>query len=671
MDYSNESLTRIKKINDLKKAWVIVYANNFREKQDIDEIKIQNDKNIKEVDILMENWANWDFKTAWRLISYRGHWKLSFWKIMDHKDIIQICFVKDKFIFNTWKDLVESIEVDWQEKTPFKLIEKYVDVWDYIGIIWDLFYTKHWELTLFVKELQILSKAIRPLPEKFHWVSDKETIYRQRYLDLIMNEQTYKRFLFRSDFVKAIRDFYNINGFTEIETPVLWNSASWAAAKPFITHHNDYDEDFYLRIAPETSLKKSTVWRFERVFELSRNFRNEWSDPSHVQEYSEFEHYAAYRNFEDNINFTERLFDYIFDTLKLDRKINIKDKDWNIRQVDFETPWKRIDYIEWVKEKSWIDIKKYKAQDEEKLRQDIINAWYTWEWIDKQATATMIDYLYKKVLRPWIVWPAFVYNYPKTMQPLARQSDSDENIVEQFQLVLNGWEVLKAYSELVDPKLQQENFDEQSWAIEKWDEEATSSDDDFVLSMEYWMPCQSWRWMWVERIVALLTEQDNLRDVQLFPLMKSENKELDTWKTKNAKMAVVILNKSLCSEKWQELNTVAHLNSAFGARLWKGLFLKDKVSTKDWYDINLNIQHAIIIKETDSNKILKEVLELAKKDNIEFSEFTREMLETSDDKKVEEKTSKKDYKDIEYMWVLVFGDKKDVEKITKEFSLYK
>jgi lysyl-tRNA synthetase class 2 len=196
-----------------------------------------------------------------------------------------------------------------------------------------------------VKEFQVLSKAIRPLPEKFHGLNDKETIYRQRYLDLISNEESYDRFRFRSDFIKTIREFYWKYDFVEIETPILGNAASGAAAEPFITHHNDFDEDYFLRIAPETGLKKATVGRFERVFEMGKNFRNEGSDPSHMQEFSVFEHYAAYWNFEDNMQFTEDMFDYIFENLALEKKREITDKDGKNREVDFSTPWQRIDYI--------------------------------------------------------------------------------------------------------------------------------------------------------------------------------------------------------------------------------------------------------------------------------------------------------------------------------------
>jgi len=522
VDYSKESIDRQKKIQNLKNAGVICYANNFRWKQDIDYIRKLSENKHKDVSYLMENWAIWELKTAGRIMSSRGMWKLTFAKIRDFTEDIQICFMRDKVIFNTGKSLLKELEIWGELKSAYKVAEKFCQVWDYIWIIWDLFLTKHGEITLFVKEFQILSKAVRPLPEKFHWIQDRETIYRQRYLDLIMNDESFNRFKFRSTFIKSIRDFYHENNFIEIETPVLGNSASWAAAKPFITHHEDFDEDYFLRIAPETALKKASVWRFEKVFEIGKNFRNEWSDPSHMQEFTAIEHYCAYWNFEDNMVYTEKMFDYIFDKMKLARKISVKDKMGIEKIVDFTTPFKKIDYIAWVKEKSGINIESYWANDEKKLRNDIKAAWYTWEAIDKQACATMIDYLYKKVLRPDIIGPAFIYNYPKTMQPLARESDENENIVEQFQLVINWWEVLKAYSELVDPVIQREKFNEQLWAIKAWDEDATSWDDDFILAMEYWMPCQSWWGMWVDRIVSILTQQENLRDVVLFPLMKDE-----------------------------------------------------------------------------------------------------------------------------------------------------
>ncbi len=589
MEYSRESQDRMKKIQALKDAGIIPYANNYRGKQDIDDI-IAKKEQVKDADTLMESGAIGDFKTAWRIVSYRSFGKLSFAKLLDHSGAIQVSFTKDMVEFNTgrpsahpkplpckeggsivWKD--ETIVVDKIERSPFKIIEKLVDVWDYIWVIGDLFITKHGELTLFVKEFQILSKAVRPLPEKFHGVTDQETIYRQRYLDLITNEESYERMLFRSKYMQATRDFYLQEWFIEIETPVLWNAASWAAAQPFITRHNDFWEDVVLRIAPEIALKMATVWRYEKVFEFAKNFRNEWSDPSHIQEFSVVEHYAAWWNFEDNIKFTENMMDFIFEKLHLDKKVKIKDKEWIEKMVDFTTPWERIDYTKGVTKASWIDISKYSETDADKLRSDIKAKWHIWEWMEAQATATLIDYLYKKVLRPWIVGPAFIYNYPKLMQPLARQSDENPDLVEQFQVVLNGWEIMKAYSELVDPKVQQENFEAQSWAIEMWDEEATSGDDDFVLAMEYWMPCQSGWAVGFDRIISLLTGQENLRDVVLFPLMKSEKEEKSKKqleKEYRSKKVMVIADES--QPAWVVANAIGQLGIEIGWHSKEKLF---------------------------------------------------------------------------------------------------
>lgn len=517
LEFTNESLDRIKKLERLKNAGVIPYANKFSRTHTT--LQLRN-LPVNDVDSLMQNWAEEKYFTAWRIVLFRSHGKLSFAKIKDGEWEIQLCFVKDTVKFNTWREILSSIQIDWEEFSAYKIMEKLIDMADWIGVSWDLFVTKHGELTLFVNTFQLLSKAIRPLPEKFHWLQDIETAYRQRYLDLIMNDSTYDRFLLRSKFIQYLRQFYWENWFIEIETPVMGSAASWAAAKPFITHHNDFDQDFYLRISPETNLKKSTVWRFEKVFEIGKQFRNEWSDPSHMQEFTSVEHYAVYWNFEDNIKFTEKMFDYLFDKLNLPREIEIKDKNWVSKLINFTTPWERIDYVKWVEKVCGIDVSKYEMSDDQKLRNDIKAAWVEFEGMDKMGTTTLIDYLYKKVLRPSIVWPAIVYNYPKVMQPLARVSDENIWVVEQFQVVVNGWEILKAYSELVDPIEQKVNFDAQSTALERWDEEATASDDDFVLAMEYGMPPQSGWGMWIDRILSLITQQDNLRDAVLFPLMK-------------------------------------------------------------------------------------------------------------------------------------------------------
>lgn len=519
--YSDESLQRIEKIQKMKNLGIIPYASKFNKKQSIEELNQKSNNEFRDVNEVIAS-PKIEYSTAWRIILYRSFGKIAFAKLQDSTSEIQIMFSRENCRIDTWTEIKENIT---DEMSAFKFAEKLVDVWDFIWVKWELFMTHKWELTLYVAEFQFLSKAIRPLPEKFHGLQDQEAIYRQRYLDLITNKDSYDRFLFRSNFVRLLRDFYYKNWFIEIETPILGSSASWAAAAPFVTHHNDFDTDYFLHISPETSLKKATVWRFEKVFEIARDFRNEGSDPSHIQEFTMVEHYAVFWDFEDNMKFTEDMFEYLFENLKIDKIVKIKDKEWNIRDVDFSTPWERLDFIESVTKASWIDIIKYWQDDSEQLRKDIRDKWIQFEWMDKMWVTTLIDYLYKKVLRPKIVGPSIIYNYPKLMQPLARISDKNPNTVEQFQVVVNGWEILKAYSELVDPILQKSNFEDQAKASAAWDQEATSSDDDFVLAMEYGMPCQSWFGMWIDRIVTLLTGQDNLRDSVLFPLMKPEIKQ--------------------------------------------------------------------------------------------------------------------------------------------------
>jgi len=540
----SEREVRIQKIARLKEFWIIPFVQRFDKQVMIGDIVwrfwkiLWLDNPFRVIDQILD-WHVWTkdtqssareqhiVQTAWRLMLFRSHGWLSFGKLMDESDDIQLMFHKDHCLINRVVNdsIVEQVDHvnDWKGETltAYKLMEKLVDVGDFLWISWELFYTHKWELTIFVSSFTFLTKAIRPLGDKFHGIAGQEANYRQRYLDMIHHRSSLEKMKMRSQFIKVLREFYRSEWFIELDTPILWTSASGAAAKPFVTHHNDFDIDMYFRIAPEISLKMATVGWLEKVFEIGKNFRNEWSSPSHHQEFLVAEHYAVYWNYVDNMNFMEKMFKYLFAHVEgLKKKVIVADKDGVEREVDFSIPWQRIDFIDLMKKDSSIDIAQFSADDENELRWLIKSLGFIREWIDIQTTATMIDYLYKKVSRPKILWPAFIYNYPKSMQPLARTSDEDNHIVEQFQLVVNGWEICKAYGELVDPLELQQNFDAQCLALERWDDDATSWDDDFVLAMEYGMPLQSGRWMGIDRIFAMLIEQKNIRDVIMFPLMK-------------------------------------------------------------------------------------------------------------------------------------------------------
>ena len=541
-DHQGEREVRIAKIEKMKAMGIVPYAQSFSKKDMIwDIISTAEWKQFRDINAIILA-PEVQVITAGRVMLYRSHGKLAFAKLLDSTGEIQLMFHRDncrismhneQWIMNPEVSRASNEGVlftdilrdsNWEEMSAYKFMEKMVDVGDFVGVHGEVFLTHKGELTIFVSAFCFLSKAVRPLPEKFHGLQDQEELYRKRYLDLTMNPATYQRFLLKSKFYQVLRNFYTQEGFVEVQTNILWNSASGAAARPFVTHHNDYDTDVYLRIAFETGLKKATVGRFEKVFEIGQDFRNEGSDPSHLQEFTQVEHYAVYRNYEDNMQFTEKMFDYLFEHLGISKKIAVVNKDGESKEVDFTTPRERIDYTKGILDASGIDITKYTMEDADKLRADIQAKGIEFEKMDIMGTTTLIDYLYKKVLRPKIIGPAFIYNYPVIMQPLARVSDENPSIVEQFQLLVNGREMCKAYSELVDPLFQQANFDKQAEAAAKGDEEATAGDDDFVTAMEYGIPPQSGFGMGLERILAILTEQSNLRDVVLFPLMKPDTK---------------------------------------------------------------------------------------------------------------------------------------------------
>jgi lysyl-tRNA synthetase class 2 len=318
-----------------------------------------------------------------------------------------------------------------------------------------------------------------------------------------------------------MREFYWQEGFHEVETATLIHKATGAAARPYHTHNNALDIDVVLRISHELPLKELVVGGFERIFELGKAFRNEGHDPSRLPEHTHLEHYVAYWSFEDNIQFTERMFDYLFSRLGLPKKTMIKDRDGKEQEVDWTSPWPRLDYVELVNRDSGLDIMSYTSADA--LRSDIRARGIEFEGMKDMGVTSLIDNLYKKVSRPRIIQPTILYNYPKILQPLARVSDADGRMVEQFQLLVNGWEIVKAYSELVDPIDQRERFVEQAAQKSAGDEEAMEIDEDYLVAMEHGMPPISGWGMGVDRVMALLTGQENLRDIILFPLMRPES----------------------------------------------------------------------------------------------------------------------------------------------------
>ncbi len=439
---------------------------------------------------------------AGRVMLLRDMGKMLFATLQDHTGRLQI-----------------ALKVDQIGQEEYDRFVALVDLGDIIGVTGERFATQRGEPTVGVTKWTMLSKALRQPPEKWHGVSDQETLWRQRYLDLTSNRATFDRFLFRSRFLKFLREFYWEQGFTEVETPVLVNAASGALATPFRTHHNAYDTDVFLRIAPETYLKECIVGGFDRVFEIGRVFRNEGLDPSHLQDFTMVEHYAAYWDYTDNMAFTEAMLSTVLEKLVGTLKVQIPDRDGSLVEVAFTPPWPRLSLREVIQRDCGIDIE---VCDSASALREAVKAKNIRLEVDMETLGrgNLIDQLYKKVSRPSIVQPTFITQHPIDLSPLARTNNANPQITDRFQLVVGGWEIVNAYSELIDPVDQAQRFEQQSAAADGGDSDAHRKDDEFVTALEYGCPPCSGFGMGIDRIVALLTQQMNLRDVVLFPLLK-------------------------------------------------------------------------------------------------------------------------------------------------------
>lgn len=396
----------------------------------------------------------------------------------------------------------------------YKFMKTNVDMGDFIGITGELYHTTAGELTVRVSAYEILAKALRPLPEKFHGLTDMETRYRQRYLDIISNPDARAALLGRFQMTQNLRDFMNNHGFLEIETPIMQNIASGAAARPFTTHHNALDTDFQLRISPELFLKMAIGAGFDRVYEVAKDFRNEGMDAMHLQEFTMIEWYAAYWDYKRNIDFTWAMVKELI--MKARGTLQI---EYQGTKLDFSS-YEMIDYTAKMNELFGCNILDF--DDVDVLRQKLVDEgmFPADELEDLKSLATLVDYVYKRKIRDSIVQPTILYNYPTYMVPLARHNNEDDRRLDMYQLLVAGGELCKGYSELVNPIQQAKAFEDQAKSIEGGEQEAFNPDNDFVRAMEHGFPPISGVGMGIDRLAAIVFDQPTLRDVILFPIMK-------------------------------------------------------------------------------------------------------------------------------------------------------
>ncbi|SHK57919.1 lysyl-tRNA synthetase, class II [Thermocrinis minervae] len=438
-----------------------------------------------------------EVKLAGRLVSLRSMGKAIFGHIQDYSGKIQVYIKKD---------------VLGDEK--FSIFEETVDVGDILGVEGKLFRTKTGELTIEVQDFMLLAKCLHPLPEKWHGLKDVEVRYRQRYLDLISNPEARSIFILRSKIVSLLRRFLDERGFIEVETPILQPIASGANAKPFITYHNYLEQNLYLRIAPELYLKRLIVGGFNRVYELGKNFRNEGVDTTHNPEFTMVEFYCAYWDYKDLMKFTEELFTYILDNIVGSRAITYRG-----RELDFNPPFKVYRYFDLLKEKTGKD-KDFFLRDVEGLRKLAIDLGIP--KAEKLTHAKLIDKVFDVLVEDELWGPVFVVDFPKILSPLAKTHREDPDLVERFELFIAGKEIANAYTELNDPFEQRERFLEQLKEKEMGDEEAMQMDEDFVTALEYGMPPTAGEGIGIDRLVMILADVDSIREVILFPALRSK-----------------------------------------------------------------------------------------------------------------------------------------------------
>ena len=491
MERTEQELVRIEKLEKIRE-----YCNPYPE-------RYEKTHALKDARLLEDGTTN--VRIAGRIVFARKMGKLSFVRLRDIEGDMQI-----------------ELKVDVVGEEKYEFFKKQIDTGDFIGAEGEIFTTQTGEKTLRVHSFEFLGKSLRPLPEKFHGLTDTELKYRQRYVDLIMNEETRRVFLGRSKLYSYIHRFLGENGFLEVETPILQNAVCGASARPFYTHHNALDMDCNLRIAPETYLKQCVAGGFDRVYEVAKCFRNEGMDTEHLQEFTQVEWYASYWNFEDNIKFYQRFIRGLLQEL-----VGTTTIEYQGNTIDFgKDNWNRINYVEEMRKVYGFDF--LSIEEPQELKDKIVEkGLFTYEDLeDYKSLSQIIDFSYKKLIREHIIEPTIIYNYPAVLIPLARRNDKDNRIIDVFQVLVCGTELCKAYSELVDPVTQRKAFEDQLKAKEQGDEETMDLDEDFLLAMEQGMPPISGLGFGIDRLMMIIFNQPSIRDVVLFPQMKTKQKNI-------------------------------------------------------------------------------------------------------------------------------------------------
>jgi lysyl-tRNA synthetase class 2 len=492
MDELNEQRQqRIKKLELLREAGVPPYGSRFEVKDRAGALLRMHGEKTKET--LEQEKISCTF--AGRIVAVRRFGKAGFAVLQDGSDRLQVYLKKDLL-----------------SQQAYTVVEQ-LDLGDWIGVTGKLFRTKTNEFTVEVHSLTFLSKALRPLPEKWHGLTDVETRYRQRYVDLIANPQVHQIFSTRSRIIAGIRAFLIERGFLEVETPMMHPIPGGAAAKPFVTHHNALGVDLYLRIAPELYLKRLIVGGFPRVFEINRNFRNEGISTIHNPEFTMLEFYVSYADYQDLIVLTEELVSSLAKQILGHTVMQYQGKE-----IVLTPPWRRWSYHQAILEVNGLEPSALRDRE-----QALAAAKRLHVPVDPKASLfTIVNEIFEETVEPNLQQPTFITDYPIEISPLARRKDSDPTLTDRFELYIAGREIANAFSELNDPLDQRERFEGQAAQHEAGDEEAHLVDEDFLRALEFGMPPTAGEGIGIDRLIMLFTDQASIRDVVLFPQLRPE-----------------------------------------------------------------------------------------------------------------------------------------------------
>jgi len=486
---------RIDKIEKLRQMGINPFANDFVPGETTADVVNHFGAIEKEE---LENYSS-QVKVAGRLMSLRFFGKAAFAHLKDRTGHIQIYVRKDKI-----------------SEDQFEIF-KICDVGDFIGVEGQVFRTRTGELTVLAERLSLLTKSLRPLPEKWHGLKDVETRYRQRYVDLLVNEEVADTLKKRVKIIDGIRDFFKQRDFMEVETPMMQPIAGGATARPFVTHHNALNMDLFLRVAPELYLKRLVVGGFERVFEINRNFRNEGISIQHNPEFTMLEFYQAYATYLDLMQLTEELFACLAEQVCGSRNVTYQGQE-----IDLTPPWDHLTVVEAIEKYGAIPAERLQTGDS--LLQVLKDMDIEVEEKDS-SYGKMLMKIFDEIVESKLIQPTFITDYPVEISPLSRRNETNPAVTDRFELFIAGREMANAFSELNDPLDQRERFIQQGKEKAAGDEEAHQYDADYIRALEYGLPPTAGEGIGIDRLVMLLTDSPSIRDVILFPLLKPENKE--------------------------------------------------------------------------------------------------------------------------------------------------